>query len=78
MLMKYKFIKLPASLLDVDTRLQSLLSIYSIPASRQLTASSYSLGLWPELQVKYQDDNHLKLYQRNRLIDNSFSSCLAM
>ena len=42
-LLNYRFIKPPASLLDVDTRQDSLLSVYSIPVG-QLTVASLQPG----------------------------------
>ena len=59
-ILKYKNIKLPASLLDVNTRLQSLLSLHPFEVT-------YSIHLKPgavaRVPIKYQDDNHLKFQQ---------------
>ena len=52
---RYKIIKLPASLLDVKTRLQSLLSIPSIPVGK-LTVFTFQAGGEARVQAQVSDD----------------------
>ena len=69
---RYKFDKLPASLLDVDIRLQSLLLSFPSILVGKLTVITLQPGLEAQVQAQVPDDNLSSSLQISRTETDGF------